>query len=320
VIEEELRSLLTERAEAVRDNPGRAVEVHTRIGVLRRRRVAGAALGLVLVVLAGLLVARFPRSNESLPPAAPVPSPPYFDTPGLMTVPGYSPLVLAAELHRALESYVPAQPGDFRYLVVVRCVRESELTFRHLAEGPRLTVRCSHRVGDHYEGAAAFDAEAARTLLAERSGDRGVASNVAFEPGADGQKAGLMMSNDPDRLRPWPDPGSQPLAEGTRTPDGTTVDITIPGYRGTRPDGSDALFLVAECVAGVRLDFSVPAGGLGTADCDPLAPNRMDRGRVMVRVTREELDRLGLRTGQRVPLTIRSVGRDTDQWRVFPPN
>ena len=72
-----------------------------------------------------------------------------------------------------------------------------------------------------------------------------------------------------------------------------------------------------ECVAGVRLTFTVPAGQLGTADCDPLG-KEMTGGKVGTYVTKQQLAALGLRPGDRVALTIRSVGRDTDEWRVLP--
>lgn len=308
MIEDDLRSLLTERAGGLPDNPGRSAEIRSRITATRRRRVAGAALGLVLLALASLLVVRFPGTNESLPPG--VPAPPYFD--GIYPrVAGYSTEVGPVgpiDLDRPEERYVPAVRGDFRYLVVARCARRGVLTFRNLVNDQSREVDCSQPVGDHFEGAAAIDPAAARTLLATGS----EVSNVRFEPGAAGQEASLLMSNAADRLRPWSDPRSPPLAQGADT----TVEIVIPGYRGTKPDGTDSLALTVECVAGVRIEFSVPTGPLGTADCDPRA-DTMLHGMVAVGVTRAELDRLGLRTGQRVPLTIRSVGRETDQWRVF---
>jgi hypothetical protein len=314
MIEDELRSLLTERAGGLPDNPARAVEVHSRIAGIRRRRIAGAALGLVLLALAGLAVLRLPGANDSLPPG--VPAPPYFDDTGRTIVPGYSTELVPMELAgRPSDRLVPDMPGDFRYLVVMRCARPGELTFRNLVNDQSIEVDCSHPVGDHFEGAAAIDAAASRTLLAEGPG----ASNVRFEPGAPGQLVTLLKSHDPDRLSRWSDPGSRPLAEGTRTRAGTTVPITVPPAR--RGVGV-SMTLTVECVAGVRLDLSVPTGALGTADCDPTrgAPNLPDMldGRVQIILAPPNLARLGLRPGQRVLLTIRSAGRDTDQWRVYP--
>jgi hypothetical protein len=312
VIEDELRSLLTERAGTLPDNPTRSAEVRSRIAGIRRRRIAGAALGLVLLAVAGLAVLRLPGPNESLPPG--VPAPPYFDNFGRPVVPGYSIELVPTELTGPNDRLVPAGPGDFRYLVVMRCAQPSGLTLRNLVNDRSIEVDCSQPVGDHFEGAAAIDSAAARLLLEEGP----EASNVRFEPGGPGQQATLLKSHDPDRLSRWSDPGSRPLAEGTRTQAGTTVPITVPPARA----GNAAMSLTTECVAGVRLDFSVPTGALGTADCDPtrttaIWPDMLD-GRVQVLVGSANLSRLGLRPGQRVPLTIRSVGRDTDQWRVFP--
>ena len=320
MIEEELRSLLTERADAVPDNPIRSAEVRSRIGVLRRRRVAGAAFGLVLVVLAGLLVIRFPGSNESLPPG--VPAPPYFDDIGRPAVPGYefhSPWELDGP-HEDLLT-LPARDG-FRSLIVARCERSGSVLVRNLA-GPRFEVDCARRVGDGFEGATQLTPEQTQALAV--SGPPALypsGFNVAMEPRSQGRwLVAVLLANAPDRLPPHTDAGSRLLAEGTRTRAGTTVEITVPPAR--VPDAGErieiAMGFVTECVAGVRLTFAVPTGGLGTADCDPLG-KEMTSGRVGTDVTKQQLAALGLRPGDRVALTIRSVGRDTDQWRVFPPD
>ncbi|HZB50425.1 MAG TPA: hypothetical protein VE547_15145, partial [Mycobacteriales bacterium] len=60
-------------------------------------------------------------------------------------------------------------------------------------------------------------------------------------------------------------------------------------------------------------------GVLGIATCDPLGRELRD-GNVGTYVTKRQLAALGLRPGDEVAVTIRSVGRETDQWRVFPPN
>lgn len=316
MIEDELRSLLTERAGGVPGNPTRSAEVRSRIGAVRRHRVAGAALGLVLLALVSLLVLRLPGSNESLPPA--VPAPPYFDAVGRPAVVGYSWLVGPRDLTGPLDDLGINGPGEFRALVVARCEQRGTLTVRNSA-GPTAAVACTRRVGDHFEGITALTPSQLGDIL-EQHPPRDLypgGYNVRYEPGSAGSwVVAILTANDPDRLRPWSDPGSRALVEGSRYPDGTTVEITIPGVRG--PEGYDALDLSVECVAGVRIAFSVPAGDLGVADCDPLRRNHMMDGRVGVGVARAELARLGLRVGQRVPLTIRSVGRDTDQWRVLP--
>ena len=88
MIENELRDLLTARADSVRDNPSRGREVHARVGRIRRRRVAGAALVLVVVALAGALITRLPGRPQTLP--AGVPAGPYFSDDGTSrAVPGY---------------------------------------------------------------------------------------------------------------------------------------------------------------------------------------------------------------------------------------
>src|SRR5918993_5417377 len=224
MIEDELRSLLTERAGALPDNPARPAEVRSRIPGIRRRRVAGTALGLVLLALAGLAVLRLPGTDESLPPG--VPAPPWFHDVHAV-VPGYTSVVSATDLDRPYYRFLPVGPlGDeFGYLVVARCREKSELTLRNLANGRTVEVDCSRPVGDHFEGAAAIDAEASRTMLAERPGAD--PSNIRFEPGAPGQEVALLKANAPDRLPR--DPGFRPLAAGWHTPDGTTVEITVPG-------------------------------------------------------------------------------------------
>jgi len=316
VIEDELRSLLTERAAAVPDNPARAVEVRSRIAAARRRRVAGAALGLVLVVLAGVLVTRLPSANESLPPG--VPAPPWFDDVGRPTVPGHTSVRTARDFVGPQEHLVIAGWGAVysRLLIVARCQRPGTGTVRR-TDGPRFEVDCSRRVGDHFEGVTALDpGQAAALFEASRGGPE-----IWFGPGSAGDWViGLLSADAPESLPPHTDRGSAPLAEGTRTRAGTTVEITVPPARvpeaGERID--IAMGLVVECVAGVQLTFTVPTGVLGIATCDPL-DRAMPDGKVAVSVTKDRLAALGLRPGDRVPLTIRSVRLDTDQWRVYPP-
>jgi hypothetical protein len=318
MIEDELRSLLTERAGGLPDNPARAVEVRSRITGIRRRRIAGAALGLVLIALAGLAVLRLPGTDESLPPG--IPAPPWFDDLGRPVVPGYTEVRVARDFigpqeHLVIAGYSTGQSG---HLIVVRCRRPGTGTVRN-NDGPRSDVDCSRRVGDHFEGVIALDPAQATMLLQDvRSGG----PNVWFAPGSEGDWVfAVLKANAPESLPPHTDRGSPLLAEGTRTRAGTTVEITVPPAR--VPDAGERIEItmgfVTECVAGVRLTFTVPTGDLGTADCDPLGREMRD-GKVAVYVTKDQLAALGLRPGQRVAVTIRSVGRDTDQWRVFPPN
>ena len=63
-------------------------------------------------------------------------------------------------------------------------------------------------------------------------------------------------------------------------------------------------------------------GRLGRADCDPTSPgipgrDAMLNGKIGVQVTQRTFERLGYHRGDRIRLTVRSVGRDTDQWRVL---
>ena len=314
MIEDDLRALLAERARDLPGNPARPAEVQTRIRAAHRRRLAGAALGVVFVVLASLLVVRWPGSNEAQPPAAP-----YFDPLGVATVRGYSAINSATPAFtRPEERLVIIQPGgSFRYLLVVRCPSPASLTVRNLGNDATVKVHCSQPVADHFEGAARFGGRRADALFAQTSSG----GNIRYEPGSPGAwEAAVLRSNDADRLAPKAAAGGPWLAEGTRTRSGTTVPVTIPPKRSEFRD--IAMSIVTECVAGVRLAFSMPAGPLITADCDPTrsagGPTDMYDGKVQVFVTEAVLDGLGVSPGQQVPLTIRSVGRDTDQWRVFP--
>lgn len=313
MIEDELRSLLTERAGALPENPARSAEVGSRITGVRRRRIAGAALGLVLVALAGLAVLRLPGTNESLPPG--VPAPPWFDEIGRPAVPGYTQVRSALDLTEPQEHILIAGYGtaQSRHLIVARCQRPGVGAVRN-NNGPRFEVDCSRRVDDHFEGVTALDPAQAEMILGDIPGG---GPNVWFEPGSEGGwEIAILKANAPESLPPHTDRGSPLLAEGTRTRAGTTVEITVPP---ARERTEYAMGFTTDCVAGVRLTFTVPAGELGTANCDPLV-NPMNDGKAATYVTKRQLAELGLRPGDRVQLTIRSVGRDTDQWRVFPPN
>jgi hypothetical protein len=317
MIEDELRSLLTERAGALPDNPSRAVEVRSRITGIRRRRIAGTALGLVLVALAGLAVLRLPGTNESLPPG--VPAPPWFDDLGRPTVPGHTSVRTARDFIGPQEHLVIAGWGAqySRLLIVARCQRAGTGTVRR-ADGPRFEVDCSRRVGDHFEGVTALGPAESAALFEGSAGG----PDIFFGPGSTGDWViALLQANAPESLPPHTDRGSPLLADGTRNPAGTTVEITVPPAR--VPDAGErieiAMSFTTECVAGVQLAFTVPTGVLGIATCDPLGRELRD-GKVGTYVTKRQLAALGLRPGDEVAVTIRSVGRETDQWRVFPPN
>lgn len=308
MIEDELRTLLTERAGDVPDNPTRREEVRSRIAVTRRRRVAGAAIGLLLVALAGFLVTRLPSPNESLPPG--VPAPPWFNDDGrVRRLPGFLPMVIDRQVDGTAEALHLEDPGTFfEYLLLVWCERPGEMVVRNPTSGSEAVVACRTPVGEHHEGALLLPPEQAEPLWRLSP----EANNLTLVAGSPGRwYFTLARSTLPIRLAAassvrW-------LAEGPRTPEGTTVQITVP----TDPPGPDVppdygVDFRAECVEGVDLTFDVPGGQLGSISC------RSDNEVPALTVPASRLAELGLRRGDRVPLTIRSTGRQTDQWRVFP--
>ena len=66
----------------------------------------------------------------------------------------------------------------------------------------------------------------------------------------------------------------------------------------------------------MRLELTLPGGALPTVVCD--AEHGLTRGKLAGEITKAELARRGLRVGDRVTLTIRSVGPHRDQWRLYP--
>ncbi len=312
MIEDELRTLLRSRVTAPPDNPARAAEVHSWIAATRRRRAVGGAFGLViLAVLAGLAVLRLPGTNESLPPG--VPAPPWFDDLGRMRqLPGFGPMVI----DRALDGPTPVM---YQYsasmsrevLLLAWCERPGDLKVRNPTSGSTEVVRCRIPVGNHHEGALLLSPEQAGAL---GEVGRGQVENIVAEPGSAGPwYFSIARSVRPSRITTGG--GGWVLAEGPRTPRGTTVAATVP----VEPPGPDlppgyGFVVGAECVVGVELAVSIRGVELGTISCTPDALNPG------VHVPEARFRELGIRRGDRVQLTIRSVGRDTDQWRVFPPN
>ena len=310
MIEDELRSLLTERAGALPANPGRATEVRSRITATRRRRIAGAALGLVLMAVAGLAVLRLPGTNESLPPG--VPAPPWFDDLGrTRQLPGFQSAVVGRPLDGPTPVMHYSAANRFHeVLLLAWCERPGDLTVRNPTSGSTEVVRCRIPVGSHHEGALLLPPERARPLGESGSGQ---VENMVVEPGSAGRwYFGIVEATLPTRLTGGV---GAVLAEGPRTPRGTTVPVTVP----VEPPGPDVApgygFVVsAECVEGVELAVSIRGVELGTISCR----RDVDPGPPGLSVSEARLQELGIRRGDRVPLTIRSVGRDTDQWRVFP--
>lgn len=310
MIEDELRALLTDRAGEVPDNPARVAEVRSRVRRTKRRRTTGTALGLVLLALAGFGLTRLPGSPDALPTG--VPPGPWFTQNGkLEPIPGWNPDDLVVRLTGPERRFAPvAVNRPLRRLVLVRCTEPGPLDVRNLAPGgPGLRVECSRPAGDRFEGAAVVEPEVAVRLWALTPGPE----NVEYVPGSTGEwQLAVLDAIAPDRLPPWESP-DRLLLDGATDPAGGTVTVTIPTYRIALGLGSH-FTVQAECVEGVRLTLTARGGTLGEVRCDQ--DGGLQRGFVSSIVQKGTLDRLGLRPGDRVSLTVRSTGRQTDQWRL----
>jgi len=302
-VEDRLRTLLRERAATPQDNPTRRAEVRSRITAIRRRRVAGTALGLVLVTVAGLLLlTRLPGRNESLPPA--VPKPPYFTSFETTRVVGYS----REEGTRSDTQHgmvILASPNEYRpYLLVAWCSRAG---FIHVSTpvGTVGDVPCKIRVGDHYEGALPVSSAESDRLFVLSS----IVPNVTVGPDGVGDRWALavLSRNLPDRL---PE-GHHYVLDGRRGRAGGSFVFAVP--RSQQLAGR-AFSLIVECVEGVRLTFRTARGELAVVACTP--DSAVGGGAIGVPVSTDAADRLGLRPGQRIRITVERSGRDTDQWGV----
>ena len=314
MIEDELRALLTDRAADVPDNPSRATQVRARVGGIRRRRAAGAALAVVLVVLAGVAVLRLPGHPDALPTA--VPAGPYFAPSGRPTVPGFQTEMLREIDGRSGAFFpVPSERIPVRRLLAVRCQRAGTLVVRNGA-GPSRSVTCATPVADRFEGAVLIEADEAVRLFAQTP----AVENVSLEPSTPGQwDVVVLAAIAPDRLPAWGLPG-RPLLDGADGPGGGTVTLTIPPRPRLDPEEAElyGFGLTADCVEGVELTLSVPTGPLATLSCDQ--QHGLTTGSLQLVVTLQDMDRLGLHPGDRVRLTVRSTGRQTDQWRLWRPD
>ena len=312
MIENELRDLLTVRAASVPDNPTRLAEVRSRVRTIRRRRSIGAVLALVLLAIAGAVLTRLPGRPDALPPAdRNVPAPPYFRG-EVPKVPGYS--FTAVRPISGPEDYVllASPPPPVRQLIVVRCPRPGSLVVRN-TDGATKTVPCDRRVADHAEGA---------TMLYPGEGDRLFAqssevNNVRLEPSAPGNWiVAVLDAPAPDELPALASEPERPVVNGADHPKGqASFTFTVP----KPPPNSDPPYgfsINLECLQGVRLELILPGGALPTLVCD--AEHGLTRGHLGVEITKAEMARRGLRVGDRVTLTIRSVGPHRDQWRLYP--
>lgn len=314
MIEDELRTLLAARAGAVPANLHRAAEVRARIGGIRRRRAAEAAFALVLIALAGLLLTRLPGRPDALPTG--VPPGPWIQADGRASIPGYeaADAGLMGELDGPRQRFLTATGVPLRRLVVVRCERRGQLVVRNLAPGgPSVDVDCSRRFGDHYEGVAVIEPEAAGRLFAQVLGED--CCNVEFAAVTPGRWAvGLFVAIAPDHLGPRSIFGSPFILDGAAHPDGGTVTITVPRKAGGL-EASYGFSLTADCVEGVQLTVTVQQGPLGVLTCDQ--GHGLSRGQIQSTVEQATLDRYGLRLGDQVRVTVRSTGRSTGEWRLY---
>ena len=149
MIEDELRDLLTARADAVVDNPDRLTEVRSRVAGIRRRRAVGGALVLAVLALAAVTVTRLPGAPATLPAGAP--AGPYFDDDGTArAVPGYRGsgyFTFTGAAQWSLSVPVP----QLAHVIVARCEHRGDLDLGD--GGPEQRLSCRVPVGDHYEGA-----------------------------------------------------------------------------------------------------------------------------------------------------------------------
>lgn len=306
MIENELRSLLAERADSVdTDHPGRIPEVRSRVAGIRRRRTVGAALALVLLAAGGLALARLPGKPVTLPAGAP--AGPYFDDAGTsQTVPGYRGRGYLTFSGAATWS-LAVRPFLGRVVVVARCAERGDLTLTDLTgpgSAPRLS--CRVRVGDHYEGALVLDAE---RVVGPDQGS--TATTVHLRPGSGGAWAvGLLEPLYPDRIDPADVHGSS--LDGSTSPTGGRISLTVPSDS-RFPHG---LFVTVVCVRDVRLQLSLDGRAAGVVVCDDAHAD----GDGFVTFTFGDSAVAGLRPGQRVSLDVRPVGRQTHQWAVIVPS
>jgi hypothetical protein len=299
VIENELRSLLAERADMMQDtNPDRLRDVHARVTGIRRRRTAGAALALVVVALAGLVLTRLPGKPATLPAGAP--AGPYFADDGASThVPGYRGSAFFTFSGDARWSVARPLPALQR-VVVARCEHPGDLTLAGLAGADR-RLSCRVPVDDHYEGALPLPGDA---------GAGSGATDVAVRAGSGGSwTVGVLEPLFLDRITPGDVRGA--LLAGFGSPGGGRMTVTLPGT----VDTATTAVVVAVCVRDVRLELTVGGRPLARISCDDAHVSAP--GLVTAQVSAATVRTLGLRGLQRVTIDVRSVGRATDQWAII---
>jgi hypothetical protein len=193
-------------------------------------------------------------------------------------------------------------PGEHRaYLIVAKCGHAGLVRVTTPA-GTTLAVPCRTRVGDHLEGALDVPADRFDQVFNPPN----ASTPVRVDPGEAGTPWSIVVlsRNLPDRL---PENRNYVL-DGRHGRDGGSFAFTVPVGKAA----PGFTFSVA-CVQGVTLTFRTAGGVLGVASC---TPENAVAGIVPVFVAAETADRLGLRAGQRVRITVVRSGRDTDQWGI----
>ena len=297
MIENELRELLADRAGTVPDNPARTREVHARVGRIRRRRTAGAALVLVLVALAGALLVRLPGRPETLP--AGVPAGPYFGDDGTSrAVPGYRGSGYFTFDGDAVWSY-NAPFSMLPVVIMVGCESRGDLILRGLGDDRRISCRVP--VGDHYEGALLLPARFVGIMSKNTA-----TADVHVEPGTPGRwQVGVLQPLLPDRLTADDLRGELSGYEPGR------IDMVVPSYFGQ----SRTLTVFAECVRGVRLEIRISGRPAGTLDCADRNVN--DDGLIEHTIRDPYVTRLGLRPMQHILVDFRQVAGPPKQWAII---
>jgi hypothetical protein len=287
MMEDRLRTMLAERAEAAPDNPARVGQVRSRVRAVRRWRAAGAAAAVAAVVAGGVALTRLPGAPEAAPTGSP-----WFGADGVPRVPGYVLLDQRSTEGGPVTMRLTLQPVPLTVAVVARCSRPGSLDVRAATGGWVYRLDCGVRARGGYEGLLTLGPGETGRILAVDPAD----ADIRFEPRAGGRwTVGLMLAAAPDRLLPAEGPV---LAAGTDT----TVPVTLRG---------GDLTVFAECVRGVRLSLSVRGRPLAEVVCDE--DHGLFQGRAQATVPTAGLGR----PGAEVPVTIRSTGRTTDQWRVL---
>lgn len=295
MIEDELRTLLAERAGTAGEHPGRVAQVRSRVRRTRRRRTTGTALGLALVAGAGIGLTRVPDPAATLP--ADAPAGPYFAADGRSeSVAGYrggSYFTFRDDAAWSASGGVTGLP----HVVVARCDSPGDLDLSGM--GAQVAISCRVPVDGHYEGALTVAPDIA--VMFRRSATGG---NVEVRPGSAGSwTVGLLQPLFPDRITAADVAGAD--LTGFADPAGGRVSAVLPGT---------GLLIRVDCVRGVRLELTVAGRPLGVARCEDAEVDVY--GSVSLAVRPPVLSELGLRPGDRVTVDVRSTGRPTAEWAV----